>query len=181
MSNPKSVARIWTDGSCYPNPGGPGGWAAIILAKVEDVTEGEIADTLTTAVAFDKSGDVVYRFPEQGKKIRWKARIIKGGCKAAEANTNNRMEAKAIIEAIRVMKPCRVEIITDSQYAIGLLSGRNRAKKNKDMAMEFKTLSTGFKVHWTHVPGHNGDPLNEVADMLAGREADGYRETDSGY
>jgi ribonuclease HI len=26
----KQQVRIWTDGSCHPNPGGPGGWACIL-------------------------------------------------------------------------------------------------------------------------------------------------------
>lgn len=25
-----NTAVVWTDGSCYPNPGGPGGWAFVI-------------------------------------------------------------------------------------------------------------------------------------------------------
>lgn len=27
---PSTQVRLWTDGSCYPNPGGPGGWAFIL-------------------------------------------------------------------------------------------------------------------------------------------------------
>jgi ribonuclease HI len=28
---PETKVRIWTDGSCWPNPGGKGGWAAVLV------------------------------------------------------------------------------------------------------------------------------------------------------
>jgi len=166
---------VWTDGSCYPNPGGPGGWAAIIIAKAPGVEDSEIMENLTITSDMAGVDNIVLRGKENDK-LRWKARILKGGKPPAEGNTNNRMEIQAITEAIRFMKPCKVRIVTDSQYAIGLLSGRNRAKANLDQKLQFQTISAGFDIEWVHVMGHGRDNPNVIADLLAGGEANEYRK-----
>jgi len=174
MSNGKAVVEVWTDGSCYPNPGGPGGWAAIIIGKLKGVTDEEITNILKTSVAFNND-EFTYKSPP-GTKVRWKARILRGGLPEAKANTNNRMEVMAIMEAFRAMKPCKVTVVTDSQYAIGLLSGRNRAKKNVDQKLQFLTLSTGFDIIWKHIHGHGSGTPNVIADLLAGEAANEFRK-----
>ena len=174
MPSHKSTIEIWTDGSCYPNPGGPGGWCAIILGRLDTVTDEQVTEVLKTSIAFP-TDEVTYKEPP-GKKLKWKARILRGGAAQAEANTNNRMEVKAIIEAFRVMEPCKVTVVTDSQYAIGLLSGRNRAKANLDQKSEFQTLSIGFDITWRHIRGHGSGTPNVIADLLAGEAANEFRK-----
>lgn len=112
---------------------------------------------------------------EQKKPISWKARLLKGGAPPAEANTNNRMELRAIIEGFRAMTPCTVTVLTDSQYAIGLLSRRNKVKKNRDLLSEFLAVSQGFSIVWKHIPGHGSGNPNVIADLVAGSEANEHR------
>ena len=95
--------------------------------------------------------------------------------------TNNRMELKAIIEALEsIPKESRLEIFTDSKYVInGIESwikkwktnhwlGSNRKKiKNTDLWEKLDTLTNHFKIKWNWVKGHSGDKYNEEVDRLA--------------
>jgi len=61
-----------------------------------------------------------------------------------------------------------VIVYSDSSYAIGVLSGRMKAKKNLGLIAEIKELIKAFSsVKFTHVYGHRGNEYNETADDLA--------------
>ena len=95
--------------------------------------------------------------------------------------TNNRMELRAVIEALRALKrPCQVIVHTDSQYVQkGMsewLAGWKRRQwrtadkkpvKNADLWQELDALVAQHEVSWKWVRGHAGDPGNERADQLA--------------
>ena len=95
--------------------------------------------------------------------------------------TNNRMELRAVIEALHALKrPCRVVVHTDSQYVQkGMnewLEGWKRRQwrtadkkpvKNADLWQELDALVAQHEVSWKWVRGHAGDPGNERADQLA--------------
>jgi RNA-directed DNA polymerase len=86
--------------------------------------------------------------------------------------TNNRMELKAVIEAIRfVSENASVIIRTDSQYVSNAVNVQATIKSNADLWQEYRGLcgSRRIKVEW--VKGHAGDPNNERADILAGQAA----------
>lgn len=84
-----------------------------------------------------------------------------------EANTtNNRMEMRAIIEALKATEG-PVRIFSDSQLAIKVFNGSWRGKKNLDLVVEAERLMVGRRVTFQWVRGHNGDPGNERADYLA--------------
>ena len=138
---------IYTDGACKGNPG-PGGWGVL----------------LTTA------GNVKELF---------------GG----EMNTtNNRMEMTAVIEALAALKrPCRVTLHVDSQYVLkgmtewiagwkarGWRTAAKQPVKNVDLWQKLDALVTGsgHKIEWIWVRGHDGDPGNERADVLANKGVD---------
>lgn len=163
--------EIWSDGSCFPNPGGPGGWGVVILAMDDDVEYKDTIEQLKMVAGIDSEAAYV----KMKESPRWKALVLRGGLPPAQMNTNNRMEIMAIMEAFRVMKPCKVTVVTDSQYAIGLLSGRNRAKANLDQKLQFQTLSTGFDVTWQHIHGHGSGNPNVIADLIAGSAANEHR------
>lgn len=108
-------------------------------------------------------------------------KIISG----AEPNTtNNRMELRAAIEALKALKKtCDVEIITDSEYVKKGITEwmtqwkknqwRNAQKKpikNQDLWQELDALAANHKINWHWVKGHSGHPENEKVDELA-REA----------
>ncbi len=107
-------------------------------------------------------------------------REISGGEKDT---TNNRMELRAALEALRALtEPCRVMLYTDSEY---LKKGitlwmpnwkrRNWRRKggklaNVDLWMKLDEEMARHDVHWRWVKAHAGNTLNERVDRLA-REA----------
>jgi ribonuclease HI len=103
---------------------------------------------------------------------------------AEPATTNNRMELTGAIEGLASLKrPCRVELITDSQYvAKGIAEwlpkwkrqgwqrkegGRLKPVMNVDLWQRIDELLARHQVRVTHVLGHNGHPENEACDRMA--------------
>ena len=90
--------------------------------------------------------------------------------------TNNIAELTAILRALQLLKirDIPVVIYTDSEYAIGVLTGRYRAKKNQALIARIRTLMSTFsRVELRKVKGHKGIPGNELVDTLAGRAIKG--------
>jgi ribonuclease HI len=96
-------------------------------------------------------------------------------------STNNRMELKAAIEALNVLKrECDVEMHVDSQYVKdgitkwihgwkrnGWKTADKKPVKNVEL---WQALDEAIKRHditWHWVKGHAGHPENERADELA--------------
>ncbi len=101
-----------------------------------------------------------------------------------EANTtNNRMELKAVIEALTALtRPCVVVVHTDSQYvqkgisewihgwkARGWKTAAKAPVKNVDLWQALDAAQARHTVEWRWVRGHNGHEGNERADALANR------------
>jgi ribonuclease HI len=93
--------------------------------------------------------------------------------------TNNRMELTAAIEGLRALtRPCRVTVITDSQYVQKGMTehrlGRARRVKlgeavpNRDLWIELERAAALHEVTWRWVRGHDGHEDNERCDVLAG-------------
>lgn len=97
--------------------------------------------------------------------------------------TNNRMELKAVIEALNVLtRPCEVVVHTDSQYvqkgisewihgwkARGWKTAAKAPVKNVDLWQALDAAQARHKIEWRWVRGHNGHVGNERADALANR------------
>ncbi|MBI1325324.1 ribonuclease HI [bacterium] len=98
--------------------------------------------------------------------------------------TNNRMEIEGALRGLEILKrPCRVELVTDSQYlAKGInewlpgwrANGYRRREGNKlkplvndDLWRAVDTLLARHQVRVVHVRGHAGHPQNERCDQLA--------------
>ncbi|MDO3382330.1 ribonuclease HI [Gilvimarinus algae] len=102
------------------------------------------------------------------------------------ATTNNRMELKAAIEALRALnEPCEVILTTDSQYVRkgisewlagwkrnGWRTAAKKPVKNDDLWRELDQLSAAHRIDWRWVKGHSGHRENERADQLANRGID---------
>ncbi len=116
----------------------------------------------------------------------WGALLRYGGVEktlsGGEAETtNNRMELKAVIEALRALKrSCRIDLYTDSSYvrngitqwlprwqANGWRTAARAPVKNQDLWQELDALRHRHQVDWHWVKGHSGHPDNEAADRLA--------------
>lgn len=148
--------EIHTDGSAFNKQGG---WCAIVIAREEAVTDEELVDEIYLAYTANKIG------AESISGDGFKIMVLTG---KEDDTTNNRMELRPIIEAIKKIQPCTLTVLTDSTYAIGVLSGKfKKIEKNLDMIAEFKKESRGFRIRWKHVKGHDGNVMNEVADNLA--------------
>jgi ribonuclease HI len=99
--------------------------------------------------------------------------------------TNNRMELMAAIEGLRALKtPCRVELITDSQYtkkgitewlpcwqANGWRGAGGKPILNQDLWHQLEELVQKHEVHWSWTPGHAENRDQNRADELARRAA----------
>ena len=97
--------------------------------------------------------------------------------------TNNKMELRAAIEGLKVLKePCKVNLTTDSKYVMDGITEwiknwkknnwKNAAKKdikNKDLWIELDHLVTKHEIKWNWVKGHSGHEKNEIADALANK------------
>ncbi len=116
----------------------------------------------------------------------WAAILIHGDRRkeisGAEAETtNNRMELRAAVEALRhLRRRCRVHVYTDSEYlrrgmtewlprwkANGWRTAGRKAVKNADLWRELDRLSQTHEVHWHWLRAHAGHPENERCDALA--------------
>jgi ribonuclease HI len=97
------------------------------------------------------------------------------------STTNNRMELIAVIRGLEALvRPSRVEVISDSQYVIKGLSdwmpnwkangwrrGKRSSLKNLELWQQLDKLIARHAVKCTHILGHSGHPENEECDRLA--------------
>jgi ribonuclease HI len=95
--------------------------------------------------------------------------------------TNNRMELKAVIEALNALKrSAKVRLHTDSQYVHkgislwlpgwkrkGWKTAAGKPVKNQDLWQALEQAAQSHTVEWIWVKGHAGHPGNERADELA--------------
>ena len=103
---------------------------------------------------------------------------------SAVHTTNNRMELLSVIEGLASLKrPCKVEVVTDSQYvAKGITewmskwktnqwqrkeNGRFKPVINVDLWQRLDVLVANHEVRVSHVLGHRGHPENEACDRMA--------------
>lgn len=117
----------------------------------------------------------------------WGALLIWRGKKreltgAEPDSTNNRMEMRAVIEALKALKrPCHVKIHSDSALIVNAFKqgwienwkkkGWKKANKkpveNQDLWKEMLVAMDDHKVSWIKVKGHADNELNNRVDRLA--------------
>jgi ribonuclease HI len=101
---------------------------------------------------------------------------------AAKHTTNQRMELRAAMEAVRA-HPGALTICSDSTYVVNcfrnrwyvnwLAKGWKNSKRepvaNRDLWEPFidMVLPRIDEITWTWVKGHSGDPMNDLVDQLA--------------
>ncbi len=114
---------------------------------------------------------------------------IVSGSGAESYTTNNRMELRAVIEALKKASElisqrggaggCDADLFTDSQYVRGGISDwisrwkRNGWKtsagkpvKNQELWRELAEWAQDIEIRWHWVKGHAGNERNELCDSL---------------
>ncbi|MBX3396965.1 MAG: ribonuclease HI [Phycisphaerae bacterium] len=127
----------------------------------------------------------------------WAAILVHGTARreisgAEPATTNNRMEIRAAIEALRALRePCAVVLYTDSEYVCKAMSewlpkwkakGWRRGReplKNVDLWQQLDEAASRHQVKWMWVRGHAGHPENERCDQLANEATAALRDRSS--
>lgn len=111
----------------------------------------------------------------------WAALLIYGATEKEiagheENTTNNRMELRGAIEALRLLKSkCRVDLYTDSSYVQkgmtewlkGWKAKNWKKVANPDLWQELDLEASRHDITWHWVRGHDGHPENERVDKLA--------------
>ena len=101
----------------------------------------------------------------------------------SQNTTNNIMELKAVIEALKSLKrSCKVIITTDSNYVKDGITewihewkkktwktSRKKPVKNKELWQQLDLETQRHEIRWEWVKGHSGHPENERADELANK------------
>ncbi len=103
-----------------------------------------------------------------------------------KSTTNNRMELKAVIEALKEIEVnSQISLFSDSKYVIdGITKWIKNWKindwkttdkkeiKNLDLWMDLDKLTSKFKITWNWVKAHSTDEYNNKVDKLARNEAE---------
>lgn len=102
--------------------------------------------------------------------------------------TNNRMELMAAIVGLEALiKPCEVELYSDSKYVVdafnqnwigswlknGWKTSTKKPVKNQELWQRLLKAMEPHKVTYIWVKGHDGHAQNERCDQLATAAADG--------
>ena len=106
-------------------------------------------------------------------------RVVSG---AEPETTNNRMELRAALEALRALRePCRAALHTDSAYLArafnegwldrwqrnGWQNSKKKPVENRDLWEALLEQTARHDVRFIKVKGHADDPLNNRVDGLA--------------
>jgi ribonuclease HI len=87
------------------------------------------------------------------------------------STTNNRMELRAVIEALLFVQDDEYNIYTDSQLTMNCAMGVWKRKANLDLWERYESALRGRKLNWHWVRGHSGDQYNTLVDKLANNAA----------
>jgi len=147
---------IYCDGSCWPNPGGPGGYGAVLIygKHRKEISGGVQASTNNRMelMAAIRALSELNR-PCQVTLYSDSQYVVNGATRWAKAWKKR-----------------------DWKTSDGL------PVKNRDLWEALLVLSSQHFIEFQWVRGHNGHPENELCDQLAGQAAKGNNlEVDGGF
>ena len=144
---PATAIELWTDGACSGNPG-PGGWAAILVARGPDGTvakqvELSGADPATT-------------------NNRMELQAVISGLQALErpARLTVHIDSSYVMDAI-------VKGWHHGWVKRGWQTAAKQPVKNRELWEQLLALVERHTITWHKVKGHAGVALNERCDELA--------------
>lgn len=86
----------------------------------------------------------------------------------AGSSTNQQAEIIAACIGLEALKePCRVEVVSDSQYVVKTMNGLFKRKTNLDFWNRLDAASRPHQIKWTWTRGHAGHPIQEKCDKAA--------------
>jgi len=107
--------------------------------------------------------------------------------------TNNRMELEAAVKGLEALKePCRVEVVTDSNYVKqgitewihtwkrnGWRTGAKKPVANQDLWQELDEMAARHHIDWQWTKGHASHADNNRCDELAQAAARGQLKSEA--
>lgn len=115
-----------------------------------------------------------------GRPGGWAFVILHTGRPLASGNgghpetSNNAMELTAIIRGLSAVKrlwpqgpEAMLEVVSDSQYALGMASGAYSPTRNKELVADLRQLVLELSPRLRWVRGHGSDVWNNRVDSLA--------------
>jgi ribonuclease HI len=135
------TVKIYTDGSCSPNPG-PGGWGVVIIPEKGKKRElsGKVSETTNNRMELQASLEALKSLP---------------GSSSVELYTDSKYVQKGITSWI------------ENWRKRNWLTAEKEPVKNRDLWEELDKELKHHQVRWFWVKGHADDPHNERADELA--------------
>ncbi|MEJ7825665.1 MAG: ribonuclease HI [Solirubrobacteraceae bacterium] len=139
--------ELWTDGACSGNPG-PGGWAAILVAREED---GAIAKQVELS-----GGDPATT------NNRMELLAVIEGLKALKSPSAVMIHIDSTYVMDAIVKRWYV-----GWQKRGWKTAAKTPVKNRELWEQLLAALQPHTVSWKKVKGHSGSALNERADELA--------------
>lgn len=139
--------ELWTDGACSGNPG-PGGWAAILVARLE-------GGTIAKQVELSGGDPATTNNRMELQAVIEGLRALKGPSKVT-IHIDSTYVMDAIVKRWYVGWQKR-----------GWKTAAKTPVKNRELWEQLLAALAPHTVSWKKVKGHSGSELNERADELA--------------
>ena len=134
------MIKIYTDGSCYKNPG-PGGWAAIILKdNNQKIISGKQKNTTNNQMELTAAIKALEYFSQKQEVVIF---------------TDSNYVKEGITNWIKVWKKKDWK------------NSKKKPVKNIDLWKKLEELDNFHKVKWKWVKAHSNNLLNNLVDRLA--------------
>lgn len=87
--------------------------------------------------------------------------------------TNQQAEIAAATIGLKTLtEPCKVRVLSDSNYVVQTMLGKFRKKANHDWWKKLDKAAEKHDITWEWVKGHAGHQVQEVADSMARKAAE---------
>jgi ribonuclease HI len=146
---------LWTDGACAGNPGGPGGYAAVLVARRAD---GSIAKQWEVS-----GGD------HETTNNRMELMAVVSGLREVPAPARVRIHIDSSYVMYTFTKGRR-----ERWQGNGWRTSTRKSVKNRELWEQLFTEVDHHQVEWVKVAGHSGLELNDRADQLACAQRDAH-------